>query len=128
MIHESNISRVSRARLRSSGQDIAIKTFKSSITSDGYALDDIGASLSILEHENISNTLGLVSASPDDTDIALPRLISLYIPDAYKKLAGPPSLESCTRDVFPEGKTFTIDRIVHILSDILSACADIHTR
>lgn len=127
MVHESNISRVSRARLRSSGQDIAIKTFKSSITSDGYALDDIGASLTLWKHENIISTLGFVSASPDDTDRALPRLVSLYIPDTYQKLAGPPSLESCTRDIFPLEKTFTIDYIVQVLSGVLSACAYIHT-
>ena len=74
------------------------------------------------------STLGFVRASPDDTDRALPRLVSLYIPDIYERLASPPSLESCTRDIFPSGKTFTIDYIVQVLSGVLSACAYIHTR
>jgi hypothetical protein len=75
-------------------QDIAVKVFKGEVTSDGYPKDELAACLAAGEHPNLVTSLAQVN---EDNYLAL---IMQLIPSHYTNLGLPPSLESCTRDVF----------------------------
>lgn len=78
-------------------RQVAIKIFKGDVTSDGYPLDELQASLLAGSHENLVEPLAKIT-EPDCS-----ALVMRLIPDGYSNLGLPPSLQSCTRDVFPEG-------------------------
>lgn len=124
-LNESNISVVSRWYMRSTDRQVVIKKFKSQITSDGYAVDDITASIAIGQHPNLISVLAIV----DSWEINwCTSLVSELIPQKYGKLWLPPSLESCTRDIYPHITWFSLHYILNILADIASACEHIHAR
>ncbi len=73
-------------------QEFAIKVFHGGITSDGYPQDELDACLSIAPHPNLVTALAQVH-NPNG-------LLMKLIPDDYRNLGQPPSLDSCTRDTF----------------------------
>jgi predicted unusual protein kinase regulating ubiquinone biosynthesis (AarF/ABC1/UbiB family) len=50
------------------------------------------------------------------------------IPAAHVNLAGPPSLQSCTRDVYPPGFQLSVALALGIASDVAGAVAYLHQR
>lgn len=50
------------------------------------------------------------------------------IPPDFTNLGGPPGFDSCTRDVFAKGTTFSIPAILQIASGIASVAAHLHSR
>jgi serine/threonine protein kinase len=50
------------------------------------------------------------------------------IPAAHVNLAGPPSLQSCTRDVYPPGFQLPAALALGIASDVAGAVAHLHQR
>jgi serine/threonine protein kinase len=50
------------------------------------------------------------------------------IPPAHINLAGPPSLQSCTRDVYPSGFRLSTDLALGIACDVAGALAHLHQR
>ena len=44
----------------------------------------------------------------------------------FRPLAGPPSLESCSRDVYVDGFSISVDKLWTILCSIASAAAHLH--
>lgn len=103
-------------------QDVAIKLFKGAVTSDGYAKDEMNAYMSTGEHENLIKVLAKV----EDKD-KLGLLLEL-IPPSFENLGYPPNFQTCTRDTFEEGKSFTIDRIYEIAKSISSAASHLHAK
>lgn len=83
--------------------EVAVKVFHGEVTSDGYPEDELDACLSVEDHPNIVSALARVE-EPDFN-----ALIMKLIPSHYGNLGQPPSLESCTRDVFTQGQSFTQD-------------------
>lgn len=124
-INESNISRVSRWKIISTGKDIVIKDYINTITSDGYAADDIAASIAIGDHPNIITAIGVMRKAQDDNAICL---VSGLIPSWFRKLWLPPTLESCARDTYDANSSFPISSIINTLLDISAACEHIHMR
>lgn len=83
-------------------KEVAVKVFKGEVTSDGYPKDELAACLKVGDHPNLIKSLAQVD---EDEYLAL---IMQLIPPHYKNLGLPPSLDSCTRDIFPKG--FTLSR------------------
>jgi len=80
-------------------QDVAVKLFKGSVTSDGLPESEMAATLAAGRHPDLVGALGVLADHPSGTHgLVLPRLAS-----HWKPLAGPPSMASCTRDVYAEG-------------------------
>jgi serine/threonine protein kinase len=50
------------------------------------------------------------------------------IPPAHINLAGPPSLQSCTRDVYPSGFRLSTALALNIACDVTDALAHLHQR
>jgi len=51
-----------------------------------------------------------------------------YIPAQYATLAGPPSLESCTRDVYAAGTRFAPEKILRIALGVARAADHLHAQ
>jgi len=46
----------------------------------------------------------------------------------FRNLAGPPSLESCTRDIYAAGQSFDLAQVLRIAQGIASAARHLHGR
>lgn len=111
-----------KARSKSHKHPVALKLFKGSITSDGYAHDEMNATMSTGEHPNLIKVLSKLQG---DERLGL---ILEYIPDVYRNLGLPPDFETCTRDTFTKETSFTPETIYEIAKGIASASAHLHSR
>ncbi|NJL47187.1 MAG: serine/threonine-protein kinase [Leptolyngbyaceae cyanobacterium SM2_5_2] len=104
--------------------DVAIKLFKGDITSDGYPADEIRACLAAGSQTNLISPIGQVVNQPEGQQ----GLVFPLVPSNFRNLGGPPSLESCTRDTYPEHLTVSLPTIMHIAVDIAAAVTHLHQR
>ncbi|MCK9374441.1 MAG: protein kinase [Sulfuricurvum sp.] len=102
--------------------EIALKLFKGSITSDGYAHDEMNAYMGVGEHPNLIKILAKLKESERLG------LVLEYIPNLYRNLGLPPDFETCTRDTFKAGTRFTLQTIRTVAKEIASAAAHLHAR
>lgn len=102
-------------------QSVALKLFKGAITSDGYPLDEVNCCLQAGVHTNLIKVLAYI-----DTPEQLGLVMELISQD-YQNLGLPPSLETCTRDTFPEHTHFSAQAIEHIVKQMVSSLAHLHT-
>lgn len=99
---------------------VAVKTYvSSSITSDGNPEEERKISMicSSLGCDSLIQVLGQTAGSG--------ALVMEYL-ENYSALADPPSFESCSRDVYPDGATIAPDDAVDIVSGLLDALAKLH--
>lgn len=102
--------------------DVAVKLFKGSMTSDGLPRSEMAACVSAGPHDQMIPILGTISGHPQD---AMGLVMPLISPE-FKNLAGPPSFESCTRDVYAAGLDFSRQQVVALLHGIASATRQLH--
>ncbi|WP_066615903.1 leucine-rich repeat-containing protein kinase family protein [Rufibacter roseus] len=105
-------------------QEVAVKIFKGEVTSDGLPQDEMQASLAAGAHPNLVQALGKISQHPEQKQ----GLVFELIPAGYLNLGGSPSFETCTRDTFPIGTTFSLKEVISISAGIASAAAHLHAR
>src|SRR5574343_984460 len=105
-------------------QPVALKLFKGAMTSDGLPLNEINACLTAGSHPNLIPVLGKLAAHPE----AAHGHVMALIDSNFSNLAGPPSLDSCTRDVYPAEKRFDLDTAIQIAHGIASAAAHVHAQ
>lgn len=103
---------------------VAVKLFKSSLTSDGLPRCEMHANILAGEHPNLVGVKGVVHNHPQGTlGLVMPLL------DAdLKVLADPPSFESCSRDVYAKDLTLTPDEVQHIVQGITQAAKHLHAQ
>lgn len=101
-------------------QEFAVKVFKGSVTSDGYPKDELDVCLHMGSHENLVSTFAY--CDDDKGSAALMHLI----PTGYENLGQPPSLESCSRDVFPESLVLTSETVAALVSQLERAVNYLH--
>lgn len=104
------------------GLPVAVKLFKGAMTSDGSPLSEMAACLGAGAHPNLIPILGHVEDHPDGAH----GLVMSLIPPAFGNLAGPPSLDSCTRDIYADGKHFDLPTALSIARGIAAAAAQLH--
>ena len=105
-------------------QPVALKLFKGALTSDGLPLNEMHACMTAGEHPHLIPVLGKLEAHPDDAH----GLVMALIDDSFRNLAGPPSLDSCTRDVYPAAAEFDLETVVRIARGIASAAEHLHAQ
>ncbi|MDB6074813.1 MAG: protein kinase [Verrucomicrobiaceae bacterium] len=117
---------VHRARWQGGGGDrpVAVKVFKGAMTSDGLPSSELAASLTVGRHENLMEVLGEISDHPEGA----PGLVMPLIDPAFSPLAGPPSFDSCTRDVYAEELTFSLPVLSCLAKGVVSAARHLHAR
>jgi tRNA A-37 threonylcarbamoyl transferase component Bud32 len=103
---------------------VAVKLFKGAVTSDGLPQSEMAACIAAGCHPHLTAVEGILKDHPQETQGIVMRLID----PAFKILANPPSLVSCTRDVYDQGKTLSIEHIVNIAKGIASAVAQLHQK
>nr|WP_321272894.1 leucine-rich repeat-containing protein kinase family protein [uncultured Tolumonas sp.] len=103
---------------------VAVKLFKGGMTSDGLPQCEMAASVSAGEHPNLINVLGSVIEHPSSAKGLVMELIDVE----FSNLAGPPSLESCTRDVYSADICFELPVALRIARSIVSVVQHLHQR
>jgi hypothetical protein len=103
---------------------VAIKLFKGAITSDGLPEDELRACIAAGAHPHLIGPLGQIVDHPDQKD----GLVLPLVPDTYRAMGGPPSLESCTRDIYPANAEFSLAATLAIAQGVAAAAAHLHRR
>ncbi len=106
------------------GAPVAVKVYKGAMTSDGMPAHEMAACIGAGTHPNLIPVLGTVPDHPE----RLPALVMPLVDPRLRNLAGPPSLASCTRDVYAEGTRFSAEALLAISRGIASAAAHLHER
>ena len=105
-------------------QPLALKLFKGEVTSDGLPEDELAACLAAGQHPALTTLVARLTGRPAQAQ----GLLMPLIPAAHVNLAGPPSLQSCTRDVYPPGFQLSAALALGIASDVAGAVAHLHQR
>lgn len=113
---------VTQASGRGDGNQVAVKLFKGAVTSDGLPRCEMAASLAAGTHPNLIKVIGKVADHPS----GIPALVMELIDPAFANLAGPPSLDSCTRDVYPEGLHLSVLDALAMAHGIASVAGHLH--
>jgi serine/threonine protein kinase len=103
---------------------VAVKLFKGALTSDGRPASEKAACLAAGTHPGLVGAEGKIVAHPAGTL----GLVMPLIDAGFKNLAGPPSLESCTRDIYPAEQRFSLAVLLRMTHGIASAVAHLHAR
>ncbi|MCI3946054.1 protein kinase [Pseudomonas syringae] len=101
---------------------VAVKLYKGSVTSDGSPLNEMAACIAAGRHEHLIEVLGQITGHPDRQNVLVMELIA---PD-FSNLAGPPSLESCSRDVYASEVRFSLEVLLRLARGIASVTAHLH--
>ena len=101
---------------------VAVKLFKGAVTSDGLPRCEMAASLAAGTHPNLIKVMGKVADHPS----GIPALVMELIDPAFANLAGPPSLDSCTRDVYPADLRLCVPDALAIAHGIASVAGHLH--
>ncbi|WP_460418657.1 leucine-rich repeat-containing protein kinase family protein [Pseudomonas sp. microsymbiont 2] len=115
---------IHRAHLRGQDAPVAVKLYKGAITSDGSPLAEMSACIAAGDHPRLVRLAGRI----DDHPQRLPALVMQLIDTHWSNLAGPPSLDSCTRDRYPEARRLNLASVRRLVAGIASVCAHLHAR
>lgn len=103
---------------------VAVKVFKGEVTSDGLPRSEKSAAIAAGSHPVLIPVSGKISGHPEGK---LGLVMSLVAPN-FINLAAPPSLESCTRDVYAADIKFTLASVVEIALSIADVAAHLHAQ
>lgn len=103
---------------------VAVKLFKGAVTSDGLPGCEMNACIAAGRHPNLIGLLGQLDGHPQAT----PGLVLELIDASFSTLAQPPSLDSCTRDIYPPECRFSLTQVLGIAGGIARAAAHLHAR
>ena len=104
--------------------EVAIKIFKGEITSDGLPQEEMDINISMGTHKNLIDVLAQVTNHPEGKDVLMLELI----PRNFFNLGCPPSLDSCTRDIYPNDFKLSTQSSLKILNAMASAAVHMHER
>ena len=105
-------------------QAVAVKLFKGALTSDGLPRSEKAASLAAGLHRSLVGASGRIVEHPQGGK----GLVMPLVEAGYSILAGPPSLESCTRDVYAPERHFSLAELLRLAHGIADAVAHLHQR
>ena len=105
-------------------QGLALKLFKGAVTSDGLPEHELAASIAAGQHPALNTPCAELAGHPQGArGVLLPLIAPSFI-----NLAGPPSLESCTRDVYAPTLHMDVATAVEVARQIADAVAHLHQR
>jgi len=103
-------------------RSVAVKLFKGAVTSDGWPHSEMAACIAAGAHPNLIAVEGRVQDHPQGTS----GLVLALVDPRFRNLAGPPSLNSCTRDVYAEDASWPLATARRLARGIASAAAQLH--
>lgn len=124
LLGEGASGRTVRASVQGRPEPLALKLFKGAVTSDGLPEHEMAAGATVGAHPGLCTPLAALRGHPEGVrGMFLP-----LIPPGRTLLAGPPSLASCSRDVYPAGWRTGGAPARRLLRDIAQAVAHLHGR
>ena len=106
------------------GKEVAVKVFKGDITSDGLPEEEMDINISMGHHDHLVDVLARVTGHPEGKDVLMLELI----PSTFFNLGLPPTLKTCSRDVYPEDFSLTLSQSIKILQGMADAAVHMHKR
>lgn len=103
---------------------VAVKVFKGAVTSDGLPRSEKSACMVAGVHPNLIPVHGRLHGHPADSI----GMVMPLIDPGFINLAGPPSLESCTRDVYAPEAGFSLSQLMGIAQGVAAAAAHLHAK
>ena len=103
-------------------QSVALKLFKGEVTSDGYPQDELQASLASGSHASLVDVLAQIN------DVDQQALVMALIPAHFYNLGLPPTLKTCTQDVYPHDFSLSLSAVYNISSAIAEVLTHLHKR
>jgi serine/threonine protein kinase len=103
---------------------VAVKLFKGAVTSDGLPDCEMAACIGAGDHPNLIPVIGKVKDHP----AGVHGLVMELIDPEFSNLAAPPSLASCTRDIYDGELRFDRASALRIAHGIASAARQLHRR
>ncbi len=103
---------------------VALKVFKGEVTSDGLPSTELAACLQAGAHPQLIPAIGRLAGHPTGADGLLMPLVG----PEFRTLAGPPSLASCTRDVYDAGLRLSPAVALAMAAGVADALAHLHER
>lgn len=105
-------------------ESVAVKLFKSGLTSDGLPRCEMHANMLAGEHPNLVGVKGVIDNHPQGVDGLVMPLLDAHL----KVLAKPPSYESCTRDVYADDCKLSPQQAEFILKGVTQAAKHMHAQ
>ena len=105
-------------------EPVAVKLFKSGLTSDGLPRCEMHANMLAGEHPNLVGVKGVIHNHPQGVQ----GLVMPLLDADLKVLAKPPSYESCSRDVYANDLTLTPQQAQMIVKGIAQATEHLHAK
>lgn len=120
VIHQARWQRPAGA-----AEPAAVKLFKGAVTSDGWPHSELAACVAAGAHPNLIPVQGRIGGHPEGT----PGLVlGLVDTGRFGSLAAPPSLASCTRDIYAGDAAWPVSVALRMAAGIASAVAQLHLR
>ena len=105
-------------------KQVAVKLFKGNVTSDGLPHSEKAACIVAGTHPNLIPVAGKISGHPE----GIRGLVMSLVDAEFSNLAGPPSLESCTRDIYPDKTRFSLAVAISMALGIAAVAKHLHAR
>jgi hypothetical protein len=102
------------------GKTVAVKSYKGTITSDGSPLEErhVNVVIASINHESLVRVYG---QTPNGS------LVMEFL-EGYVPFGQPPSMDSCTRDVYPEGQDISDRQAIMMVVNLMEVLAELHGR
>ena len=124
LLGEGASGHIHRVYLAGDKQPQALKLFKGSVTSDGLPEHELAACVAAGPHPALCTPHATLVGHPQ----GLAGMLLPLVPPDFVNLAGPPSLDSCTRDVYAPGLQLEAPALLRIALSVAAAVAHLHAR
>lgn len=104
---------------------VAVKLFKGAVTSDGWPRSEMAACLAAGEQANLMAVRGRLMGHPQGAEGLV---LDWVDTERFANLAGPPSLASCTRDVYAAAARWPLARALRLAGGVAAAAQHLHAR
>ena len=105
-------------------QPVALKLFKGSVTSDGFPAEEMAACLAAGNHAHLIGVIGVLTGHPAGSS----GLVMPWVDPEFRNLAGPPTLETCTRDIYGDGQRFSLPLVLDLAKGLAAVGEHLHAR
>jgi hypothetical protein len=116
---------IQQAQWQAPGQpavSVAVKLYKGDVTSDGSPQEEMAACIAAGDHDHLIGVKGRIVDHPQD----VAGLVMALVDPALRNLADPPSLQSCSRDVYARDLRLSPAVALRLAQGIADAAAHLH--
>ena len=118
-----------QAKLRQAhlpAKEVAVKLFKSAVTSDGMPRSEMAASIAVGLHPHVVGVSGQISHHSNEAMGLNMGLVMPLISSDFINLAQPPSLDSCTRDIYSQETVLSLQELCSLALGMARAAEHLH--